>query len=88
MSPARSAASRSTPAAWSSSSSVSLPCPDGDLDAFERAVLGVLGSDLQGPISRQRWQIQGGFEVSPGMDLRRCPGRTYAPGLFRSNRSR
>src|SRR5215210_3211222 len=44
-----------------------LPCPDGDLDAFEGAVPGVLGSDLQGPMSRQRWQIQGGFEVSPAV---------------------
>src|ERR671910_1472408 len=41
--------------------------PKGDFGAFEGAVAGAFGSDSQGPFSRERRQIQGGFEVSSGM---------------------
>src|SRR5215213_3772228 len=41
--------------------------PDGDLDALEGAVAGAPGSDLQSPLSRERREIDGDFEVSPGV---------------------
>ena len=41
--------------------------PKGDFGAFEGTIVGAFGPDFQGPFSRERRQIQGGFEVSPGM---------------------
>ena len=43
------------------------PCPDGDLDALEGTVAGAPGADLQGASAGERRQVEGGFEVSPGV---------------------